>query len=114
MLRLFKDKTKLKLTGMDDAIYAHFRSLFPSLSVALLEEGTLKEEKSKWQVFCNHYQFETAVNDYNFATMLRLNARGDYNESNTTIVPRIQFHAIEIARNRECDNDYIVFDEQEE
>ncbi len=38
---------------------------------------------------------------------MRLDASGDYNEENTTIAPRIQFYAIEIARNREGHNQTI-------
>ena len=41
------------------------------------------------------------VNDFNFATLMRLDASGDYSEANTIVVPRAQFIAIEIARNRE-------------
>lgn len=40
-------------------------------------------------------------------TLLRVDAAGDYNQENTTLVPRIQFFAIEIARNREGHNTVI-------
>jgi hypothetical protein len=45
--------------------------------------------------------------DYNFGSLLRLNAAVDYSDANTAIVPRIQFLAIEIARNREGYNNHI-------
>lgn len=32
---------------------------------------------------------------------MRADTRGDYSERNTILVPRVQFYAIEIARNRE-------------
>ena len=38
--------------------------------------------------------------DYSFGTLIRLNCEGEYSEENTILVTRVQFHAIEIARNR--------------
>ena len=35
---------------------------------------------------------------------MRVDADQDYSEENTTIAPRIQFYAVEIARNREGHN----------
>lgn len=32
---------------------------------------------------------------------MRADTKGDYSEQNTMLVPRVQFYAIEIARNRE-------------
>ena len=45
------------------------------------------------------------VEDFNFATLLRLDCTSDYSEANTILVTRAQFVAIEIARNREGLND---------
>lgn len=42
--------------------------------------------------------------DFNFATLMRLNSHSDYKEENTIVVPRAQFLAIEVARNREGHN----------
>lgn len=79
-----------------------------------------------WRSFCN--QFEGLVEDFNYGTLLRLDCEGDYTEENSIFgtcaspqvcfervkleklmsatrflfsVTRIQFLAIEIARNRE-------------
>lgn len=52
-------------------------------------------------------QFEKEIEDYSFATLVRLDARGEYSEANTVIVTRIQFLCIEVARNRESHNDSI-------
>ena len=41
------------------------------------------------------------VEEYNFGTLLRLDCKEGYSEANTTLVPRVQFLAIEIARNRQ-------------
>ena len=41
-------------------------------------------------------------------TLLRLDSSKGYSPENVTIVPRIQFHAIEIARNREGLNNHIT------
>ncbi|NXY92112.1 PBDC1 protein, partial [Alcedo cyanopectus] len=53
----------------------------------------------KWRPFC--LRFEGVVEDFNYGTLLRLDSRGDYTEDNTIFATRIQFFAIEIARNRE-------------
>jgi hypothetical protein len=98
----------------------------------------------QWRQFCN--QFEEQVEEWNMATLLRINADGDISEENIVLgvymcswnsplnfvfssffeivgfhigevcsslpvlrvsVPRIQFLAIEIARNREGFNESI-------
>lgn len=51
--------------------------------------------------------YKSKLENYNFATLLRLQCDGDYTPENTTIAPKIQFYAIEIARNREGFNDVI-------
>uniref|UniRef100_A0A1I8FG72 Polysacc_synt_4 domain-containing protein n=1 Tax=Macrostomum lignano TaxID=282301 RepID=A0A1I8FG72_9PLAT len=80
---------------------AEFRARFPCLAVGKLVESELKSEDSKsaWRQFCQ--LFEDTVGEYNFGTLLRLDSAGDYSEANTTLVPRIQFLAVEVARNRE-------------
>jgi hypothetical protein len=97
----------LKLTPKDDLIYEEFRKQFPDLGVQKVDTNCLKtdEAKAKWRPFCNH--FEGQVEDFNYATMLRLDCGQDYSEENSIVVPRVQFLAIEIARNREGFNDAI-------
>ena len=94
---------------MDGAIYTHFRTVFPSLNVSLLSDATLKSASAKlqWRQFCTSYDNHPSLKDFNFGTLLRLDARRDYSEDNVTIVPKIQWLAIEIARNREGKNDHI-------
>lgn len=101
------DPRILKLTLHDDAIYTAFRERFPKLDVKRLVESEIKSEESKkeWREFC--MKFENVVEDFNFATLVRLDSEEDYAEENTTLVPRVQFYAIEIARNREGCNDNI-------
>ncbi|KAM3830710.1 protein PBDC1 isoform 2-T2 [Vipera latastei] len=120
------DPAGLRLTPADDRIYAAFRRSFPDLRVDLLDVESLKSEpaKEKWRPFC--LQFEGAVEDFNLGTLLRLDCRRGYSEENSVLgkrraagwawaglvtapprlpllpaAPRIQFLAIEIARNRE-------------
>ena len=112
LLQSIKDKSKLKLTQHDNDIYAHFRTTFPSLDITNLTEHVLKNDnaKFKWRTFCNEYATtkNNQVQDFNFACLLRLNVQGDYDDSdNVTIVPKIQFLAIEIARNREGRNNKV-------
>ena len=47
------------------------------------------------------------VEDYNFGTMLRKSPKTEYGENETIFSVRMQFYAIEIARNRAGLNDWI-------
>ncbi|XP_071448369.1 protein PBDC1 [Hetaerina americana] len=99
------DPKFLKLTPHDDRIYSLFREEFPDFKVENIKEDDLKSEdaKKKWRPFCE--EFKGVVEDYNFATLLRLNCGEDYSEENSILVTRIQFYAIELARNKEGLND---------
>ncbi|XP_026129342.1 protein PBDC1-like [Carassius auratus] len=101
------DPKFLKLTKSDEQIYTKFREAFPDLSIQVLDAELLKsaDAKEKWRPFCN--QFEEVVEDFNYGTLLRLDCQKDYTEENTIFATRIQFYAIEIARNREGYNDFV-------
>ncbi|KAJ1521573.1 hypothetical protein ONE63_003228 [Megalurothrips usitatus] len=101
------DPKLLRLTPQDDAIYKAFRSKFPDLKVDVINETEIKspEGKEMWRPFCE--QFKDEVEDYSFGTLVRLDSSDEFSQENTTLVPRIQFYAIEIARNREGCNDLI-------
>lgn len=112
MFRLFQllcsvDPKLLHLTPLDDTIYKIFREEFPSLDVKVINEDELKntENKAKWRPFCE--RFKEIVEDYNYGTLLRSDASKNYDEENSMLVTRIQFYAIELARNREGVNDVI-------
>uniref|UniRef100_UPI00358EDCD0 protein PBDC1 isoform X2 n=1 Tax=Myxine glutinosa TaxID=7769 RepID=UPI00358EDCD0 len=91
----------LHLTEQDDGIYNEFRRSFPTMMIAILNPEDLKSEtsKEKWRAFC--LLFDGKVAEFNFGTLLRLNATGEYSDENTIFATRIQFYAVEIARNRE-------------
>nr|XP_060643433.1 protein PBDC1 [Anolis sagrei ordinatus] len=95
------DPRFLNLTKTDDLIYSEFRKAFPDLKIDLLDEEDLKSDpaKEKWRPFC--MQFDGVVEDFNYGTLLRLDCNKEYTEENTIFATRIQFFAIEIARNRE-------------
>ncbi|XP_040855551.1 protein PBDC1 [Ochotona curzoniae] len=95
------DPQFLKLTKVDDQIYSEFREIFDKLKIDVLDPEELKSElaKEKWRPFC--LKFEGVVEDFNYGTLLRLDCSQGYTEENTIFAPRIQFLAIEIARNRE-------------
>ncbi|XP_069140177.1 protein PBDC1-like [Argopecten irradians] len=95
------DSSLLKLTKKDDAIYEHFRKTFPDMAVDVLKDSDLKtpEAKAAWRDFLKCYEGE--IEDYNFGTLIRVDSAGDIADDNTTLVLRVQFLAIEIARNRE-------------
>ncbi|XP_024878320.1 protein PBDC1 [Temnothorax curvispinosus] len=99
------DPKLLKLTPHDEQIYKTFKDTFPSMKVDKVDEDELKslEGKTKWRFFCE--QFKDIVEDYSFGTLLRADCTGDYSEQNSILTTRIQFYAIELARNRDGFND---------
>uniref|UniRef100_A0A8B9C9D8 Polysaccharide biosynthesis domain containing 1 n=1 Tax=Anser brachyrhynchus TaxID=132585 RepID=A0A8B9C9D8_9AVES len=101
------DPKFLKLTKADEQIYGEFRKTFGDLKIDVLDPEELKSEpaKEKWRPFC--MRFEGVVEDFNYGTLLRLDCSKGYTEENTIFATRIQFFAIEIARNREGCNSII-------
>ncbi|NWV18502.1 PBDC1 protein, partial [Origma solitaria] len=126
------DPKFLNLTKVDDRIYEEFRKTFRDLRIDVLDPEELKSEPAKevsaghggippfsrdfggaegvfvpqkWRPFC--LGFEGVVEDFNYGTLLRLDSRREYTEENTIFATRIQFFAIEIARNREGCNDEV-------
>ena len=116
--------SKLRLTKLDDEIHQHFTKDFPEFDPAATlneEEMKSKEGKEKWRKFITEY--EKKVDDYNFGTMLRINPKSEYGEKDTIFgmynrrqittmnadfpAVRMQFYAIEIARNKAGLNDWI-------
>lgn len=108
------DPKFLTLTKVDEQIYGEFRKAFGGLRVDVLDPEDLKSEpaKEKWRPFC--LQFEGVVEDFNYGTLLRLDCRGGYSPENTIFATRIQFFAIEIARNREGHNSTIYNSSQQQ
>ncbi|KAG5513481.1 hypothetical protein PMAC_000912 [Pneumocystis sp. 'macacae'] len=68
-----------------------------SASVSLIDEDKIKssEDKTKWRKFMMAY--ENKIDNFNFGTLLRIDANKEYQEKTTIFVPRIQFYTIEIA-----------------
>ncbi|KAF2177035.1 DUF757-domain-containing protein [Zopfia rhizophila CBS 207.26] len=100
--------SKLRLTKYDDEIYEHFKKEFPDFdATATINEDEMKskEGKERWRKFIAEY--EKKVEDFNFGTMLRANPKFEYGEKETIFAVRMQFYAIEIARNRGGLNDWI-------
>ncbi|TKA32475.1 hypothetical protein B0A50_01583 [Salinomyces thailandicus] len=100
--------SKLRLTKFDDDILDHFKREFPDYDLkATIDEDSMKskEGKERWRNFINEY--EKKVDDYNFGTMLRANPAWEYGEKESIFAVRMQFYAIEIARNRAGLNDWI-------
>ncbi|XP_055337554.1 protein PBDC1-like [Paramacrobiotus metropolitanus] len=99
------DPRRLRLTDHDDRLYTDFKKSFPDfhLSPLVIEELKSDEAKEKWRTFMKEYENDVA--DFNYATLLRIDANQDYSETNTIVVPRVQFVVLEVARNREGFND---------
>ncbi|KHN95447.1 uncharacterized protein MAM_06724 [Metarhizium album ARSEF 1941] len=110
----------LRLTKIDDEIYDHLKEAFPEFDpAATVDEDEMKSKdgKERWRNFMMAY--EKKIDDYNFGTMVRNNAKAEYEEDTTIFgedapivfahlrVPRMQFYAIEIARNKNGLNDWI-------
>lgn len=102
--------SKLKLTKFDDDILTQFLEDFPEYKdpakVAAVNEEELKSAvgKTRWREFCEKFK---DIEDYNFGTLLRTKANEEYSQDGTIFVVRIQFYAIEIARNRYGLNDWV-------
>ncbi|EFR05356.1 DUF757 domain-containing protein [Nannizzia gypsea CBS 118893] len=100
--------SKLRLTKLDDEIYESFKTEFPEFDpAATINEDEMKSKagKEKWRNWMK--QYEEKVADYNFGTLLRANPKFEYGEKETIFVVRMQFYAIEIARNRAGLNDWV-------
>ncbi|EED16477.1 DUF757 domain protein [Talaromyces stipitatus ATCC 10500] len=100
--------SKLRLTKMDDEIYEHFKRDFPDFDPnETINEDEMKSKagKEKWRKFMMEY--EKKISDYNFGTMLRSNPKSEYDQETTIFAMRMQFYAVEIARNRAGLNDWI-------
>ncbi|ROV91519.1 hypothetical protein VMCG_09449 [Cytospora schulzeri] len=103
----------LRLTKIDDEIYEHLLKDFPEYDPAeTIDESKMKsiQGKKRWRDFMMAY--ENRVDDYSFGTMLRTSPKEEYTQEGTIFVPRMQFYAVEIARNRKGLNDWIYEDAQ--
>ena len=100
--------SQLRLTKMDDEIYESFKEAFPEYNPAdSLNEDEMKSKagKEKWRNWIN--KFEKKIDDFNFGTMIRTRADVEYDQDTTIFGVRMQFYAVEIARNRAGLNDWI-------
>ncbi|KAJ3957562.1 hypothetical protein N0V92_005882 [Colletotrichum tropicale] len=123
--------SSLRLTKIDDEIYEHLQTDFPEFDpAATINEDEMKSKngKERWRKFMMAY--EKRVDDYNFGTMVRSKPDVEYGQHDVIFgrslrrrclrclsaeghkltresVPRMQFYAIEIARNRKGLNDWI-------
>ncbi|KAI2638428.1 putative polysaccharide biosynthesis protein [Xylaria nigripes] len=98
----------LRLTKMDNEILEHLKRDFPEFDPTVtINEGEMKSKagKERWRNYMTVY--EKLIDDYNFGTMLRTSHSVEYEQDTTIFVPRMQFYAIEIARNRAGLNDWI-------
>ncbi|KAJ5175144.1 Protein PBDC1 [Penicillium canariense] len=100
--------SQLRLTKMDDEIYESFKTEFPDFDpAATINEDDMKSKagKEKWRNWVN--QYEKKIEDFNFGTIVRTRADAEYDQDTTIFGVRMQFYAIEIARNRAGLNDWI-------
>lgn len=102
--------SSLTLTKHDDDIFDTLMEDFPEFkdpkNVAVISEADMKsaEGKIRWREYCEKFN---EIDDYNFGTLLRVDASKEYSQENTLFAVRIQFYAIEIARNRYGLNDWV-------
>lgn len=69
-----------------------------------MDEEQLKTDAAKvrWRTFIEKFN---KLEDFSFGTIIRANAGEEFNPDNSILVIRLQFWALEIARNREGYND---------
>lgn len=74
------------------------------MNVDRIEEDELKtpDAKDRWRAFIEKFN---KLEDFSFGTIIRANASEEFNPENSILVIRLQFWALEIARNREGFND---------
>lgn len=114
LLTAIKPRSKLRLTKIDDEIYQSFRAKFPNLKIEIINEDQLKSAASKslWRDWLMQYKERDEIKDFHFGTLMRADCRKGYEMEtggrNAIVVPRMQFLAIEIARNKEGLNDKFV------
>ncbi|KAH9908855.1 polysaccharide biosynthesis-domain-containing protein [Xylariomycetidae sp. FL2044] len=100
--------SSLRLTKIDDEILEHLKQEIPDFDPAKpINENDMKSKvgKERWRKFIMAY--EKRVDDYNVGTMLRTDPKVGYEQDTTILVVRMQFYAIEIARNRAGLNDWV-------
>ncbi|GAA5964612.1 hypothetical protein JCM21900_002659 [Sporobolomyces salmonicolor] len=118
LITKMQPSTLKRLTKWDDEIMEAFSKHFPDLvnndeKLKHLEEDELKspEGKKRWRDFM--MPFEKKIDEYNFGTLIRANCEEDYSQDNSIFGYRLQFYAIEIARNRRGLNDVVWKQAQE-
>lgn len=96
----------LRLTPYEDEIYRVFRQDFPDLRVDVLTDDDLKSPKAKiaWRQYARKFD---QLENYSYGTLMRAESSKQFTPDNAILVVRIQFWAIESARNREGFNDVI-------
>ena len=74
----------MRLTKIDDEILEHFQKDMPDFDTAEpLNEDDMKskEGKERWRNFIT--QYKGRIDDFDFGTMLRADAKDEYTEKNT-------------------------------
>jgi hypothetical protein len=93
------------VTRLDDEIYEHTMRVFPELSepphekLVRIDEDWMKsaDGKKRWRGFIEEYvttlslsflisfstRYKEKVKDYNFGSLIRMDAKGEYGEANT-------------------------------
>lgn len=94
------------MTPYEDQIYKIFRQDFPDLKIDVLTDDDLKSPEAKlaWRQFAQKFD---KLENYSFGTLMRAESSKQFSPENALLVVRIQFLAIESARNREGLNDII-------
>ena len=76
--------SQLRLTRLDDEIFAHLQQDFPEFDPAeTIDEDKMKskEGKERWRKFMMTY--EKTVADYSFGTIMRTNPKFEYGQKET-------------------------------
>eukprot|EP00703_Trepomonas_sp_PC1_P004516 JAP92090.1 hypothetical protein TPC1_16078 [Trepomonas sp. PC1] len=101
---IFKTKdeaiNKFRFTKDDDKIYERFQLAFKGLEVNILDVNDIKSQKNKllWYNFLESNKH--LCKDYNLGTLIRVDSQKQFGETNSVVVPRLQFYCIELQRFR--------------
>ncbi|KAL9951540.1 hypothetical protein ACROYT_G044216 [Oculina patagonica] len=98
------DASRLHLTKYDDDIYRQFKRYFKMLKVDVIKPEDFKSEEANLSdtstLTTRPPRYTAALCSTNRSEENEIDCSKGYDEENTILVTRIQFYAVEIARNR--------------
>lgn len=98
LLRTTTDKSSIRLTLHDDAIFHDWRQTFPGVSVTRFGPHALRVHQAQADAFISRWS--SSVADPLAPALLRKDVRRGFTSDNVVLVCRIIARAVEAVRNR--------------